>query len=359
MGTFRLILALMVVHTHLSQKVLNEYLAGVSAVTVFFILSGYAMTGLIQQRFLTPNGFLLFYYERAVRLAPLYYFWLIISFFFALYVRLPFFSTPDEGINYYGLFSYLTIIPLGLQQYFGSSTAHVMGQAASLGIEIIMLILAPFILTNKFFSRVAAIICLCVFIATSIEILPKNIYIYYNFPGPMMFFLLGNFLFKKDWNSLVFFTTTLTIILIAPSLIYQPKQGYNLELLVGILVGLPTIFLLSKLKFSKYDYILGNMSYGCFLGHGIIIGCLKYYTNFSINLASVIITMFLSAFAGYLSFYLIERKTIKFRRNIHKKYENKNMNNASLEPKTFLKYILMFHNKTAEIFKKIVYFLTS
>ena len=310
-GTLRLILAAMVALSHIGGNFGNVW-NGVVAVVIFYMISGYAMTGLLRARFPKTNAAPTFYFERIVRLAPQYYFWLAFALFFSLYLKWYWYSVDTKGFIPYGIFAYLTVVPLGLQSYFGSVDALTLPQATTLGIEITLYVFSPWILKSRKLSWGAASACLGIFVATTVDILPPNIYTYFTSPGPMIFYLLGSFLYQKDWKSLGIFTTALITILL-----FGLPQRFNLEFLLGVIVGLPVMIVLTRFSANKIDSALGDASYGCFLGHGIVfvtmthyLGVTEYTTSFRI-LATI-----LACLMGWLAFYLVERPTVSFRRRL-------------------------------------------
>src|ERR1700694_3847607 len=143
-GTFRLLLAAQVALSHTIPSPPNFQL-GVPAVLIFFMLSGFAISGLIHTRFATGSASP-FYAERAIRLAPQYYFWLAYSAFISF--NRGWAPVNIDGFMSYRLFCYLTVIPVGFQAYFGAVFTALMSQASSLAIEICYYIFAPWLLKS-------------------------------------------------------------------------------------------------------------------------------------------------------------------------------------------------------------------
>ena len=308
-GTLRLVLAAMVAISHIGGNIGDVWI-GVVAVVVFYMISGYAMTGLLEIRFPESRSAPTFYFERVIRLAPQYYFWLTFALVYSLYLH--WYSVNTQGFIPYGVFSYLTVLPLGLQKYFGSVDTLILPQATTLGIEITFYIISPWIFKSRQLSWLAAFVCLGVFAATALKFLPENIYTYYTSPAPMIFYLLGHFLYRKDWKSLGVVTAVLTAVLL-----FGLPQRFNLEFLLGVTIGLPVMMVLARFSVNKFDSALGNASYGCFLGHGIVFVTLAHYLgtsewSMSIRIAATI----LACLIGWVVFYLVERPTVAFRRRI-------------------------------------------
>lgn len=74
-GTFRMFLALNVVVGHMGGSYFGIIMPGIAAVVCFFMISGYAMSGLIQGSYpRLPEDVGHFYLDRILRLGPQYYF---------------------------------------------------------------------------------------------------------------------------------------------------------------------------------------------------------------------------------------------------------------------------------------------
>lgn len=310
LGMLRLLLAAMVAISHIGGNI-GEFWIGVWAVTIFYIISGYAMTGLLSKRFAQGEAAYSFYLERIVRLAPQYYFWLILAAVFALILKWYPYELNMQTFWPYGFFAYLTVVPLGLQRYLGSVETLLLPQVTTLGIEITLYILSPWILKSLKLSWLSAILSLGFFGATIINILPSNIYTYYTSPGPMVFYIMGSFLYRKKWVSLGLLTV-IFIFILSQSLL----SHFEIEFLLGVCIGLPLIAFLIRFKPNKIDSAFGDASYGCFLGHGIVFFTLTHFFGEIDNAIYRVIATLLACLAGWLSFYVIEKPTLPFRRQI-------------------------------------------
>lgn len=312
-GMLRLVLEAMVALSHLGVT-LDGLWIGVIAVVIFYMISGYAMTGLLQSRFPREIDAPVFYIERIVRLVPQYYLWLAIALFSSLFLKIYPYEINTQGFYPYGIFSYLMVWPLGLQRYIGSVNALILPQATTLGIEITFYMLSPWILKNKIFSWGCALIGLSIFIGTAFSFLPENIYTYYTSPGPIVFYLLGSFVYQKKWIQMGILAIVLLIILV----IGLP-QRFNLEFMVGLITGLPLLIVLARFPSNNIDSAFGDASYGCFLAHGIVFFAMSNWFHMPISefTASLrIAAIVLSCLVGWISFYGVERPTIPFRRRI-------------------------------------------
>lgn len=310
LGAFRLLLAITVVASHTGLNVHDAWI-GVVAVVIFFMISGYAMTALINARFPDPDAAPLFYLERIIRLAPQYYFWLAIAAICAFALNWP---SPPLNTSHlvHDVAAYLTVMPLGLQAYLGPANMLLMSQATTLGIEITLYIFSPWIVRSRWLSWMAALTGLAIYAATLLHWLPGNIFTYYNSPGPIIYYMLGSFVFRRQYVSLTIFSLPL-IAIVAAGL----AQKFNVEFLAGVLIGLPALLVLSRFRQNRFDSMLGDASYGCFLCHGIFVWAFDHFfgvTKFSSLERAAVIA--LAVAGGFLGYYLVERPTLAFRRRL-------------------------------------------
>ena len=83
LGTYRLLLAYLVVCSHLEINVGSQLIGvhwGVAAVVSFYLLSGYVMTALVERHYPTLQAAPSFYWDRALRILPQLWFYLIVAF---------------------------------------------------------------------------------------------------------------------------------------------------------------------------------------------------------------------------------------------------------------------------------------
>ncbi len=80
MGLIRLLLAASVVITHVHDDVLERFLIdGALAVKLFFVISGFYMALILNEKYVGPGALRLFYGNRLLRLLPLYYVMLLMA----------------------------------------------------------------------------------------------------------------------------------------------------------------------------------------------------------------------------------------------------------------------------------------
>jgi len=310
-GGLRFALAVVVVLSHVGVNPGGIWI-GVSAVCGFFMVSGFAMTGLISSRFAGGQAAGTFFLERFIRLAPQYYLWLGIS---TLLAVLGWHAVEWSGFWPYGMFAYVAVIPLGLQTHLLPVNTLIMPQATTLGIEAAFYLVSPWVLRSRWMSWACASISLALILASNYEAIPANLYTYYAAPGPMALYILGSFIFKKDWVSVRLLSFTLVVLLST-----SPSTGFNNAWLFGLAFCLPLVLFLSSREGGKWDRALGDASYGCFLGHLAVISLFGRIVGHPpqsfIEQATIVVV---SCCLGYLSFLLVERPTIRFRRSLSDK----------------------------------------
>jgi peptidoglycan/LPS O-acetylase OafA/YrhL len=280
------------------------------------MLSGFAMSGLYSTRFGGLRNAHHFYIERVIRIAPQYYFYLIITFIFLYGFEFWFSGFPARKLELVDVFSNIALIPMGLVIYFPSVLNFALiGQAVSLASEMIFYLLVPFIFVYRFATLLACLVSIIVFILATQSYISIVAYSYNFLPGPLIFFIIGHFLYKKQWTWLTMCVTFLLLNHVALVAREEMLTGFNLDIYVGFWVGLLLISFLMHKKPNKIDHFFGNASYGCFLGHYTILIVFRHYNIFDDD--KVMFTIYLlvsSILAGFFSHYVIERPTIKYRR---------------------------------------------
>ena len=326
-GALRFFLASLVVIYHAGYTPLGVRV-GVSAVIVFYMISGFVISALYSSRFVDERATyaLRFYIERFVRIAPQYYFYLIFFLFFLYNFDLWYPAFPAREFTLMDAFTNFTLIPMALTIYFPSLLQFaVIGQAVSLATECLFYFIVPLLhmFPRSFFRHVSVIITmlsLIVFCLATNELLPIVIYSYNFLPGPLIFFFIGYFIYKRQW---VYLGSIIFILLVNQSCLYHfglLTAGFNLDIYVGLYFGLIIIPILKNKKTNYIDNLLGAISYGCFLGHGIILLAFRRYEILSHDkLIFTLLLLFLSLSAGCLSYFLVEKPTLKYRRQFRLK----------------------------------------
>jgi len=281
-GHIRFILAFFVMLSH-TGFVINGLNPGVIAVIVFYILAGGVVTHLWHD--ILPNGkFKLwsFYRDRVLRIYPLY---LYIALLTTLFIAITNFGEPR--FSYFNIITNGLIVPLNYFMYLDNTVLTdpswwLIPQAWSLGTELQAYLVLPLLIVYKRVRWVILLLSVLIYMLANLNYLHTDYFGYRLLPGVLFIFIIGCIL-KESKNSrnyqlpIIIYTLTLVTYIIFDY--YDAfKHVYTQETLLGILIGIPLITVASatnvKLPFNK---LAGNLSYGIFLSHFLVIWLLEYY----------------------------------------------------------------------------------
>jgi peptidoglycan/LPS O-acetylase OafA/YrhL len=319
MGILRFLLALAVLAAHCGPILGIKLVGGQVAVQSFYIISGFYMTLILQEKYVKENNsYKLFLTNRLLRLYPMYWVVLILTMAFCVFVfvnsggqRFPKFENytavrPDifsfAGLILTNIFilgqdlvMFLGINPESGTLFFTSNfqntnpflhTFLFIPQGWSLGIEITFYIIAPFILrksTRVIGGLLIIAILLRLFIYNYLQ-LQNDPWSYRFFPTDIAFFLLGNLSYKiyvvihnkpisKTVHYLVLiFVCAFTLIyqFISPlKLSYIPFSFKALSYFLVVMIAIPLLF--KFLKQNKADALIGELSYPMYISHILIL----------------------------------------------------------------------------------------
>jgi peptidoglycan/LPS O-acetylase OafA/YrhL len=314
MGILRFILAISVVLGHSSSIFGFSFVSGQTAVQAFYIISGFYMTLILNEKYIGSNGsYKLFITNRFLRLYPIYWTVLLLTILFSTF--LYFNNGNSEALNFYVdyfksmnigsvFFLFFTNIFLFFQDivmFMGLDTVTgdlfytpnfretspmlfrflFIPQAWTIGVEIMFYLIAPFLVRKK----------LNFILPLILASLLLRVYLYQNgfkedpwsyrfFPTELIFFLLGNVAYRiyikansmaiKDlhlkiaYGSLLLFTALYS---------FLPLPGKSYLYLTVFFICLPFIFILTK-KWKRDSYI-GELSYPIYISHIFVLMCIS------------------------------------------------------------------------------------
>lgn len=316
MGIYRLVLAVLVAIGHMGVMFFGVDLGyGVVAVVSFFIISGFVMTALIDKNYGEISRIPAFFADRAMRIYPQFIFYMVLSSILLCTMLAD--SPAGNAVTPTNLLSTVAIFPLGFFM-FGMSDPNIIPQAWSLGLEMCFYLLIPFILIYK--ARLALFYAsVTIGILAFFGYLHSDFYGYRLLPGVLFIFLCGSFIRRGTAaeHFAVFVAWGLALagcVLVATgSAQWLP---YNVQVAAGIVIGIPMIMLLSKLPYHKADEVMGNISYGVFLNHFLIIyaGKALGVTSISPKLAALYVAV--AFLLSGISYYLVERPVLAWRKTL-------------------------------------------
>ncbi|REC40323.1 acyltransferase family protein [Chryseobacterium sp. 5_R23647] len=290
MGILRFLLAISVVIAHSTSIFGFELVGGQIAVQAFFIISGFYMTLILNEKYIGANhSYRLFISNRALRLYPIYWVVLLLTILYSGYLFISSNGLKSGSFNPYishfkdlniGSLLFLTftniflffqdiVMFLGLDLQNGNlfftqnfrNTKPMLfeflfiPQAWTIGVELLFYVIAPFLVRRKIYVIFSLIFCsilLRCFLYYGLD-LKFDPWTARFFPTELVFFLLGTlayhvykkyekYNFKKRhlnliWSSIVLLTVAYGFIEI---------QFKELIYLIYFFACLPFIFILTK-----------------------------------------------------------------------------------------------------------------
>lgn len=322
MGSYRLILALLVALSHMKVTVFAHN-PGVIAVVSFYLLSGYVMMALIEKYYKKPFNVRSFYIDRAARLFPQYLFYiLLITLCIHIFdLRNEYTAHLTPGIWLLNL----PIVPISFNMYYWGNGVTVIPQAWSLALEMTFYMVIPWIVRYATPRLIASLIVLSfsIFLAAYAKLISFDWWAYRLLPGTLFIFLAG-LLFRHPSRGAVIslfflFTTALALYVTGFAFHFFDKPFVAKEVLLGLIIGIPMLGALKDLKFSRLDEFLGNISYSVFLNHGLIIWIMEKYVGLTPFYMAVALGG--SCLLALVSYTLVERPALAWRHRLRKKME--------------------------------------
>lgn len=351
MGVIRIILALSVVIAHSSPIFGFTFTGGQIAVQTFYIISGFYMAFILNEKYIDKNNsYLLFISNRFLRLFPIYWTVLLLTFLLCILgyfllnngLILNGYFNHTINITSWGYFVFCNLFILGqdlalflgldetgslfLTTNFRNTSPRIhhflfVPQAWTIGIEIMFYLIAPFIVRRKakfLFVILSASIC--------IRLLIYNIglnhdpWTYRFFLNELVFFIIGIYsynLYKKikykeinkQSSSLIW------ILLVLITLFYQYLPNpYNIKKILyffSVFFSVPFIFIL--FKNNLWDRWLGELSYPIYITHIFFIKIINTFFNLASTHIYSILVIVSSILFSILLINFISKPIEKFR----------------------------------------------
>lgn len=311
MGTYRLLLAVAVMLSHIGVNY-HDHNPGVIAVASFFLLSGYVMTALIERHYASLDQLVPFYLDRAMRLFPQFLLYSAISLVLIFTFRPQSWFLSD--VTPWTALVNLTMVPLNFFHFFPH--AQTIPQAWSLGLESQFYLAIPFILVLRL--RVPAlIVSLLLFLLPYFHVVTPDTWGYRMLPGTLFVFLMGSLLRTRDHPRLLLLAYAAVAVLGVFAIAKPADSVY--DVLFGVLIGFPIVMALTKLKFGRIDELAGNLSYGMFLNHFVLIWSFQVIGFQEASPWYVPMLLAGSFVLAWLSYELVEKRVIRLRHKLRRR----------------------------------------
>ncbi len=305
---------------------------GFLGVDTFFVISGFLMA-MIYGQISDLNTALKFFYKRAVRLLPAYWFTIIATSLVVLFICLP---HEVSTVNKHGFWAFLFMPNIGFwsdAEYWGGSQFRPFLHLWSLGVEfqfyLIYPILSKYINTNV---KRLALLCASLLLYISVDQISAKT-AFYMMPTRLWQFMLGILAFElskkityKHLNKLFLLFSTLLILILLLPISLAPMSVFKVTIPTTFLAALTLLCSTSerrsnsKFFVSKFLVWVGNYSFSIYLMHFPIILFLNYqpFGGTSTGIKSFWYGIFFVIFLSLLSkitFMVFEKhKVIQFSR---------------------------------------------
>ena len=322
MGVYRLVLAYMVVFSHINNNIYG-YNIGIVAVISFLLLSGFVMNALIRKYYLSFSAIPAFYLDRFVRLAPQFYLYTVLTLIGAITLGLhhPWMTSVP---SMWHTILQLSVVPLNFYRHYPSM---LLPQAWSLGLEAMFYAVFPFVLIFRI-RIVVALVSFSIFLLAYVGILDTDLYGYRYLPGTLFIFICGSWLESSEhkWEEdLPFVVSCISMILLLLTYI-NPSLAVasNRSVLLGLIFGIPIVYFLKAVADRiKVTDIAGDLSYGIFLNHNLIIGSIITFSSIRLSdipiipeICGFLAVCVISTILSYASFKMVEEPLIAWRRRL-------------------------------------------
>lgn len=311
MGAYRLFLAFCVLYSHVFGSIFGWNI-GVVAVISFFVMSGYVMTFLVSRYYNEPRKIGGFYLDRAARLFPQYLFYLTLTLIFASLFNFTDPFLQSRGPLYITLNA--TILPIGYYM-FGLENALYVPPAWSLGLELTFYLFFPlFWFATRRFKLASIAISVGFGVAALSGMLNTDWFGYRLLPGTFFIFAVGIAFARPQMIGRWYPVAAICLSAIGAVIVFATPSLYsaiyNKEVMTGIVVGVVMVGLLRQKPFGAVDELLGNLSYGVFLNHFLMMWLVDHFSlsRLFVPVAALI--------AAAISYKLIEAPALRWRRQL-------------------------------------------
>ena len=317
MGFYRLLLAYLVALSHAGLR-WGDFNPGIVACISFFMLSGYVMTALIDRHYAALDRVGSFYVDRALRLYPQFLFYSLATILAAgvFGLRHPWMSEPPSLSSD---LMQLTMAPLNLGPCFPDM---LMPQGWSLGLEVFFYAAFPFLLIPE--KRAPfAFASAGIFALAYCGRLSPDWFTYRLLFGNLFVFMLGSWIRRPDpryGRAPIYGFWLAAAALLALTETVWPHRSSVSDMLLGVVIGLPAVIGLTRLRGGgKAQGLAGDLSYGVFLNHNLLITPLQAWLHGPSLLVLAAVLLPLSTLLSFATFRLVEAPALALRRGLRAK----------------------------------------
>jgi peptidoglycan/LPS O-acetylase OafA/YrhL len=194
-----------------------------------------------------------------------------------------------------------------------------MPQGWSLGLEGFFYLLFPYLLLSGKRLPFAAG-SLLVFALAYAGRLPQEWFGFRLLPGVLFVFLLGSFIRRPEPKlgpAPLLIVLALAVAALAASPLLYAKHVRILEVLAGLVLGLPIVWGLARARISnRLDALAGDVSYGVFLNHNLLLPGVAALLPGASHLVTLAALVPLSMALAYGSYHVVETPALALRHRL-------------------------------------------
>lgn len=337
MGLLRLLLALSVIIGHSGSVLGYVLLPAQFSVLVFFILSGFYMSLVINEKYdLMTEGVKTFYKNRFIRLYPTYF--VVLAATIAIqnvFQEQNVFFNPSPKLDIFQRVSYIALnlavfgqdIVSSFDNRFHSFPNHPVSIGWTIGTEALFYMIAPFVVKRKGWKIALYLALASLAVRLSLLGFRPDPSRYRLFPSTLIFFLMGyaSYLIYKQiqdepralwlgkglfWGGAILVSLRLAIWgVLLPNHVNLDSPFYWI-IYVSVMYLAPFLFVYTKN--SRIDNYIGQITYPIYICHGVVTYLVRSVLNLPLPDYSFVVVLLATAF-GIMLHTLIERPMNVFR----------------------------------------------
>jgi peptidoglycan/LPS O-acetylase OafA/YrhL len=286
-GYLRFVLAFLVLISHVNVRVFHMN-PGVVAVVMFYLLAGHVVCHLWDN--VLPRGrsrILWFYRDRVLRILPMYLYITLLTVVFLLATG---YGNPDW--SWLKLAGNLLVVPVNYYMVLDTAVLTdpswaLIPTAWSLGAELQAYALLPLALVSRRWNLWLLGGSFLVYLLANLGVIHPDYFGYRLIFGVFFMFSAGACIQRtrfrplnpKDPNLVLPWAMWAVFLgmagVFAALDLFSP--AYTRETFLGMILGIPLVFFLGRVrKKSRWNTLLGSLSYGVFLAHFLVIWLLDH-----------------------------------------------------------------------------------
>ncbi len=363
MGTIRFLLAISVVISHSVPLFGNVLWGGMIAVEMFFIISGFYMAMILNEKYNSADKVMVFYKNRLLKLFPIYWTVLFVTvlFFIATYVLFEKGGVLENIYNHIGdlgffgvyvVLSNVFLLGEDLLMFLGFNDDSIVftksfsdtdvpfhkfiiiPQSWTLSLEIMFYAMAPFI------ARKSLILLIVLFVGSVIVKISlwsagyvEDPWSYRFILSELSFFFVGMIIYRvyriglydKTLGNKYLFVVVILLILLSglfyselkELLVYNSTDVMKYCLYIFFIVFLPLLF--ESTKSNKIDRYVGELSYPIYMVHILVVyfigqiplnGSLSFYAIIGSIFLSILLNKFIQEKVEKVRIYNLKEKRL-------------------------------------------------